>query len=711
MNWTFQIIRQTTVFIFCGLLCLPIFAQQRVEENIENVITIFSKAKSTFSSSYQIKVTSSDIFPNYGLSQSREAFYICTPKDGKGFVIVSGDERMPTVLGYSDKNDFDTENIPPNVRYWLSNYVDTYKSIEANIEESSASSLSQIKEEGVEPLLGEIQWGQGDPYNRLCPIYQKERCVTGCVATAMAQVMKYYSYPEKGKGIKSYWTDSHQIHVSKDFSEVEFSWDSMLNKYDEEYTNEEANAVATLMYCCGVSVEMDYSPNGSGAYQHSLLEGYINNFSYDSDAAILFRNYCNSNDWHSTLIKELNEGRPVNYGGSSMADGGHSFVLDGYQISSDNVYPDYHVNWGWNGRCDGYYQITSLHPSEEGIPYTHTGFNEGQQMTIGIQPENHQQEDRNYLCTSNLKLSNSKVRPGEKIKVYTSEVYNMSYKDFTGHIAIALYSIDDNSLINLSSKSVNQLSFMDGIENFSLDIIIPEDINDGTYSVRLLSKRFDSETWFDVYSSSYASLTVSDNGSDNPENTEAAILGCSDVEFIMTEDKTDIYVKLYEVISLKEKAFVGDVFMMMTDKYGNPLATISNIVHPEELGYLEILKAPLELHGKIEEKWPDGEYKLYFCSQHIEEDVPSYIMYYDWTVMGKAPSELYYDLRISNGQVIINGHIYLCEPTSVSSSCSFSRTERHVWYTLTGRKMDCPTEGLNIVKLPNESFKKVVKRR
>ena len=695
--------------MFCGLLSLSVYGQQRDKEKIKNIAIEFGKKNyHTSVSNYLIKTSSTILFPDKNLHHGEEAFYICKPIGRKGFVIVSGDERMPKILGYSDTNDFDTENTPPNVKYWMSGYVDAYmalgkKTANTDLLESS----NNMKPEGVEPLLGDIQWGQGEPYNNQCPEYQKKLCVTGCVATAMAQVMKYYSYPKKAKGLKNYVTSSHSIHVVKDMSDIEFQWDLMLPKYDDNYSVENAEAIATLMYCCGVSVEMDYSPDGSGAYQTDLLSGYIQNFSYDADAAVLYRNYCSNSDWHHLLINELNERRPVNYGGSNRPDGGHSFVLDGYKVSVDNIYPDYHINWGWEGRCDGYYQLSSLHPKENGENYTQAGFTEGQQMTIGIMPEDNQDDGNYYICTSNIRTSSSSVKPGGMLRVYAAELYNMSYKKFEGKVTVGLFNQDEEMVATIGSRFLQDLDLLEGVENLSLDILVPDDIAEGTYTVKFLVQNEKANIWRNVYSASYANLTISAEGQTVHEEDEQAMLGCSDVEFVKVEDQSDICVRLYEIISLREKAFVGDVFMVLADKFGKPLATISDVVHPEELGYLDVVKDPLSLHGHISDEWGDGEYRLYFGVRHIEEEHFSYIMSYDWTVLGKAPSELYFDVRIADGQVKVNGHIYDCETTAIPILQKQKYDNRGIIYNISGQLTNRLCNGINIARMSDGTYKKV----
>ena len=265
--------KQAAVFLLCGLLPLAAPGQQRSKDEIQQIILEFCKNKTSFSlDCLQLRELSTKIVPPQLSSKSSEAFYIYTSKDNStGFVIVSADRRMPRVLGYSETNSFDIEHIPPNVKYWLETYVETYSRLEDTSEYATSSTNIGTKPEGVSPLLRDIKWHQEEPFNSLCPLYNGQRSVTGCVATGMAQVMKYYEYPKRGTGVCDYVTSTHNLHIIREVSEKDFQWDLMRDNYNVKYTREEGNAVAELMFSCGASVKMDYSPEGSGAFQSDLV--------------------------------------------------------------------------------------------------------------------------------------------------------------------------------------------------------------------------------------------------------------------------------------------------------------------------------------------------------------------------------------------------------------------------------------------------------
>lgn len=292
-----------------------------------------------------------------------------------GFVVMAADDRVQPILGYSLTGTFVTDDMPDNVRGWLQGYDDE---IHAAIDHRmSASSETAQKwhdlETGVrapravtvvDPLI-KTQWGQGSPYNNYCP----SGCVTGCVATAMAQVMKYWNYPSRGIGSHDYQYGSYG-HISADFGATTYDWANMTNSYSSSSTEIQRQAVAKLMSHCGVSVEMQYGPeSGSNILRSSISMGLYFNYSANY---IEKSKYPNESDWVTTLKQELNASRPILYAGSGT--GGHAFVCDGYD-SSDM----FHFNWGWNGGSNGYFALSSLTPGNFNFSYD-------QNAVINIQP-------------------------------------------------------------------------------------------------------------------------------------------------------------------------------------------------------------------------------------------------------------------------------------------------------------------------------------
>lgn len=663
--------KQTASLLLCGLLPYLCLAQQRSFPDVTKIAKTFVRDNTSMSemSDMTLKLSSSVISSDNELSANKEAYYIfASASDGAGFVIVSGDKRMPEILAYSDQNRFDIDRMPPSVRYWLDCYVEEFLSFDGN-ETSDAKQLSSVTPSGVAPLLDNTIWGQGDPYNRNCPSVRNERCVTGCVATAMAQVMKFHKYPANGKGTVNYYTETNNIHLQKDFSMVQFYWDKMLDNYKISFSSEEADAVAELMYACGTSVKMDYCTSdqgGSGAYQYDLIPAFVENFSYDDDAAFMIRSHCSIEDWHNILVNELNAGRPVNYAGSSTRDGGHSFVLDGYRVSEGNNYPDYHVNWGWNGSCDGYYKIADLHPSEDGQYTTYAGFNNSQQMTIGIKPEDGINEGVVYLCTPNLYTSASTSKAGSNIKVYTASCANCSYKPFNGTLSVALISIDNDYETIVGEYQVKALSYLQEQNNISIDISLPSSLPDGQYTIQLRSKQSGRGDYQQVISKQYPQLTISSTGSVTPDGVMEAMLGCSELELVSETAPSLISLNIYELQNLQESPFIGDLRMILADKSGKQLCAFGDSIQPGELSTFEVQEAPLKIQGQLEGEWSDGDYKVYVGARQINTSKYVYLSFYDISQPNMEYHELSLNAQIKDGQLIINGKTYVISPTSIN---------------------------------------------
>ncbi len=326
------------------------------------------------------------------------SIYLVAPADGEGFVLVSADDCMRPVLAYSRVGRFRTDNIPANIQSWLDGYrMEIESCVAAGITPSAqvqaewASAVHPRRSAGpaVDPLLT-TKWDQDGFYNKRCPydFQRSENCLTGCAATAMAQLMKYWNHPTTGRGSYSY-TQSPFGTISADFGNTTYQWDSMPERLTRTSDSAAVEAVALLMYHAGVSVRMNYGVDGSGAAL--ITYGIPNRPSAEHALRTYFRynpmlrgetksSYSDA-EWDDMIYYEVSHRRPVLYGGFD-SQGGHAFVLDGY-----DGYGMYHVNWGWGGYCDGYYTIDSLSPGAGGAGGNATyTFNEGNIALIGVEP-------------------------------------------------------------------------------------------------------------------------------------------------------------------------------------------------------------------------------------------------------------------------------------------------------------------------------------
>jgi len=286
-------------------------------------------------------------------------YYVFNAENNGGFVIVAGDDRVKDILGYSERGNFDLTKAPSNVRWWLSQYEKAINDVGKGTLRVLSRRAETVKEE-IAPFIT-TTWGQYSPYNDQCPEIKGEHCVTGCVATAMAQVMNYAKWPESATGeIAGYTTKTNQITIPK-LEATTFNWSNMTN-----------DDIARLMRYCGQSVKMDYGLDESGSYDANIPGALIGKFGYDKNMRIVYRNGYNSETWEEMIYNELKAGRPVIYGGQS-GNGGHSFICHGYR---DNMF---YINWGWDGLYDGYFTLTALNPDGN------SAYARDQTAIIGIQ--------------------------------------------------------------------------------------------------------------------------------------------------------------------------------------------------------------------------------------------------------------------------------------------------------------------------------------
>ena len=310
--------------------------------------------------------------------------YIFADRSDGGYLVVSADDCAAPLLGYSESGSFDSKSLPPQLEYWLGEYSRQIEyASSAGLPAYAVSSVSGRNDRKIVAPLMSTRWNQDAPYNLLVPSKDSRNYPTGCVATAMAQVMKYWNYPERGTGSGSITVPSGAQGESSMNFRTAFDWKNMLDIYKSGgYDDTQAKAVATLMKACGYSTKMNYSMGGSGTLSRFAAQALVNNFSYNPDIEYCERDYYSAAEWEGMLYAEMAAGRPVLYGGVSSSVG-HEFVCDGY--AGDGYF---HFNWGWGGMSDGYFLLAALDPGSVGIGggTGSDGFNYAQDIVIGIQP-------------------------------------------------------------------------------------------------------------------------------------------------------------------------------------------------------------------------------------------------------------------------------------------------------------------------------------
>ncbi|GEM_PF-6573863 len=315
-------------------------------------------------------------------------FYIFDSDSGSGFVIVSGEDTTPAILGYSDSGDFDENNLPDNFRGWLESCAAQIEAVRKGAAEVERP-WSECDHTDVAPLIT-TQWNQSGPYNDQCPYVPSGsyRAVTGCVATAFAQVLYYHrakSVNEIQADIPAYDCLDGQIHVEGVEVGSPIEWDKMTDKYTSSSSAESKEAVAALMRYCGAALQMGYGLFESGVYGGNTLPALHKYFGYtEGKAKYIFKSDYPADKWYEIIHNELLLERPVLYCGFSD-DAGHSYVIDGYRQKDDL----FHINWGWGGSSDGYYLLAVCAPGSGGIGSGSSfasGYRNGHQALINAEP-------------------------------------------------------------------------------------------------------------------------------------------------------------------------------------------------------------------------------------------------------------------------------------------------------------------------------------
>lgn len=366
------------------------------------------------------------------------SLYVFTWSGNEGFMLLPADDCVAPLLGYSETGSFQIADAPESLRWWLQEYSDQIEvSSKAGMKYKANKDTRAAGNKEIKPMLT-TKWDQSRPFNNECPEVNGWRCVTGCVATAMAQVMNYWEYPASGKGSITYTPVSlPDKELSIDFSSINFDWENMLDVYTSGYSNASAHAVSSLMRACGYSVRMRYTQNESGALAQDIPGALTNYFSYDKGVSRKVRsNYKTQEEWDELIYNELLNVGPVILGGQSI-NGGHSFVCDGYD---GNGY--FHINWGWHGISDGYFLLNALNPTEVGTGGHLGGYNSSQDAITGIMPP------VGRLSFVSAAIDNAADDTGNvkgwgytyRINDFSNILVSLKLKVTDGHVSLPLYA-------------------------------------------------------------------------------------------------------------------------------------------------------------------------------------------------------------------------------------------------------------------------------
>lgn len=409
-----------------------------------------------------------------------EAVYIFENTDGKGYALLSADDLMPAVLGYSNENSIDVDNLAPGIAWLIDQYVLEVEYARANGVDFSTRADGEDKGP-IETLL-KSQWDQNAPFNLNAPTTKVDgtrHSASGCVATAMAQIMYYYKYPAVGTGTcTATWKGGE---VSADLAAYPLDWDNMLDVYKSgQYTEEQGQAVADLMYACGLSVESDYASTTT-ANTVKEVTALCENFGYSKEMRYYYHDFIASEDeWADLIYGSLSRQHPVAFAGGEEDGGGHSFVCDGYD---GNGY--YHFNWGWGGDSDGYYLLNLLNPKNQGTGGTADGYNDRQLIITDIHPAEvgetfeYQQPifwyRGDFVFNDGVRFNGSGRSNGKSTGFYNRSPYSAEF--FFG-----IYIVDGEGNGQFKMKDPKTYAYNKGTTGMTFNSL-GKDLGDGVYDI------------------------------------------------------------------------------------------------------------------------------------------------------------------------------------------------------------------------------------
>lgn len=486
-----NIITPLITSVIITLFAAPVFAQRITKEDAFNTATAFMEAHD-MKGPMNIATTP----PQYYTKQAKvsanttDAFYIFNATEG--FVIVSGDARTAPILGYSTSGTFDEENCPEALQLMLQNFrhqVENLPNTPSTEEDTTAPRRAAINWHNtlieVEPLLT-THWAQNNPYNSLCPA----NTVTGCVATALAQVLYYFRHAHMQYEIPSYQKD---WGTSEALPATTFNFSIMRDIYTADECDDSALEVARLMKYCGHAMEMNYGKNSSGTILN--VEAVKKYFGYSNRAKKVSRKLYSNAQWIEMLENELSAHRPVLYEAIDPTQSGHQFIIHG--VHADGMFD---VNWGWGGLYDGNYDLSLLTTPDE----HYDGFCIDHQMVVGLEPaDNDEMYDASQpeVFFNPNNMDDYMFIGAEHTRSRTGE-FNVDLRAVTevrggeiGHeveITYAVFKGDD--IVEIMPCTISHtIDTQTGIHVWTRTQRFGKDLTDGTYTLAVVSRTKDGE--------------------------------------------------------------------------------------------------------------------------------------------------------------------------------------------------------------------------
>lgn len=473
-------------------------AQKVDEPTARNIGIDFLANKKSPSSSAADRMPAKDSYElaYTATKEGKDCYFVFNCKSG-GFVIVSADDRTSNpILGYSTSGFFNSSKMGINVKGWLDSYADQILALDTIHERLRAVKVaaSSVQERHfIEPLV-KVNWGQGMPYDKMCPKdYYGQQCITGCVATAMAQVIYTLQYPLKANAVNAY-TSTRGINVPS-LPPTTFDWD-----------NSSEDEIAKLMRYCGQSVMMDYGVASSGADMYVAEEALQNTFGYSVHTSLIEHGNYDENQWSELLFSELSSGRPLIYAGRGT--GGHAFVVDGYDDAEDL----FHFNWGWDGDCDGYYHLSRL------VPNSDNDYSDEQMAIVGMLPPATKISDATSVNIYSLYCDRLNISNDDKADVYTFNCgkwkVESDLKQEDGiEVGLGLYDGNDQFIKTLTYQWIDLFNNW-LYHDYEPSVDIEKSLPPGEYGIYLVNRTDESSPWRKSSGSDrfYVSISLNSNG-------------------------------------------------------------------------------------------------------------------------------------------------------------------------------------------------------
>ena len=541
--------------------------------------------------------------------------------DDSSFMILSADDQAEAMLAYGDNF---TGEINPSMQWLLGEYSKEIESLRNNplprkltLSTTATTKATNTDKAPISPMLT-TKWDQSAPYNNMCPQVNGVRCVSGCVATAMAQVINYHRVPTgNGYGTASYQWNGQTLTF--DFANNSFDWDNMLDVYTSSATQAQQDAVAKLMYACGVSVSMGYNAYGSGAYSEDIPIALIEHFGFDKNVHMEKREFYTAQSWNDFIYSQLTDYGPVMLSGTNSAIG-HIFVCDGY--SSDGFF---HINWGWSGLSDGYFKLSALNPNSQGIGGSTSGYNADLSAVANVKaPVEGSSYFKEVTCSNKFEPSVASTTLGQYVMV-EGEFYNTGVVDMVCSLGYILENTATSETTILPEYT--DLDLKVGYGSEQIKFTIPATTAEGTYKVYPAWKTADS-AWEKMRVNSiymdHFIMTVSGT------NVKFSVGDGAQISMLSIEMSMPIIVG-YEtnlecnIQNISEYDYYGPIFavVLAPDTYD---AVGSGVYNTVEIDAGQNKTCPYTSHllsingGSM----PAGEYDLVFADQNgyvISEDV------------------------------------------------------------------------------------------